>query len=156
MKKTWAQALGLLVVPLVVTMAAWACSSSSNPAGDAGALDEYAPKSSNAAIKAVSLGTSNDNSFDPERTGTQFPTGTVRVLVWYRWSGADESLRIENVWYEEGQQVLQQGEVVGKQSGDAAWFFNTAAGGPLPDGNYEVRLVEDGTVVATIPFKVGD
>ncbi len=145
-----------LVVAIVVSMIALACSSTSNSAGDAAALDQYAPASSSAAIKAVSLGTSSDDTFDPEQTGTQFPAGTDRVLVWYRWSGADETLRIDNVWYQDGEQVLEQGEVVGNKSGDAAWFLKLENGGPLPEGSYEVRLLEDGAVVTSIPFKVGD
>ena len=111
------------------------------------ALDGYAPKSPSAAIKAVSLGTSSGDSFDPKRTGTQFPKGIDRVVVWYRWSGADKSLQIDNVWYQEGESVLEQGEAVEKEAGDAAWIMKLQDGGPLDEGSYEVRLLENGTVV---------
>ena len=149
-------AVTLVVAAAIVAIITLACSSGSNPAGDKAALKEYTPKSSTAAIKAVSLGTSSSDSFDPERTGTQFPVGTDRVVVWYRWSGADKSLRIDNVWYHEGDSVLEQGEVVGKESGDAGWLLKLETGGALPEGGYEVRLLEDGNVVTTIPFKVGN
>lgn len=148
--------VALVTAAVVAAMITLACSSTSNPAGDDAALEQYAPKSESAAIKAVSLGTSSGDSFDPKRTGTQFPEGTDRVVVWYRWSGADKSLRIDNVWYQEGESVLEQGEVVGKESGDAAWLLKLETGGALPEGSYEVRLLEDGNVVTTIPFKVGN
>ena len=148
--------VALVTAAVVAAMITLACSSTSNPAGDDAALEQYAPKSESAAIKAVSLGTSSGDSFDPKRTGTQFPESTDRVVVWYRWSGADKSLRIDNVWYHEGDSVLEQGEVVGKESGDAAWLLKLETGGTLPEGSYEVRLLEDGNVVTTIPFKVGN
>ncbi len=146
----------LVAAAAVAVMITLACSSTANPAGDDAALDQFAPKSASAAIKAVSLGTSSGDSFDPKRTGTQFPAGTERVVVWYRWSGADKSLRIDNTWYHEGDVVLEQGEAVGKEAGDAGWLLKLELGGALPEGSYEVRLLENGTVVTTIPFKVGD
>ena len=146
----------LLAAAVIAAMITLACSSTTNPAGDDVALDGYAPKSPSAAIKAVSLGTSSGDSFDPKRTGTQFPKGIDRVVVWYRWSGADKSLQIDNVWYQEGESVLEQGEAVEKEAGDAAWIMKLQDGGPLDEGSYEVRLLENGTVVTTIPFKIGD
>lgn len=124
-------------------------------AGDDAGMPEYAPDSPVAAIKAVSLGTSDDKRFDHRRTGTVFPEGTDRVLVWYRWEGAAEGLRIENRWYLEGNSVLEQGESVTESAGRAAWFLLMSAGSPLPLGNYRVDLLENGVVVATIPFRVG-
>ncbi|HLG11630.1 MAG TPA: hypothetical protein VI876_07720 [Dehalococcoidia bacterium] len=148
--------VALVVCVAAAAMLTLACSSTSNPAGDDAALDQFAPKSESAAIKAVSLGTSSGDSFDPKRTGTEFPEGTDRIVVWYRWSGADKALQIDNVWYQDGDVVLEQGEAVGKESGDAAWLLKLEAGGALPEGGYEVRLLEDGRVVTTIPFKIGN
>lgn len=118
-------------------------------------MQEYAPQSSDAAIKAVSLGTSDTNKFDPTRTGTKFPEGTKRVVVWYRWADAPDGAQVGIRWSRGGTVVLEQGEAFGKSSGSAAWFLQMSAGGDLPVGDYHVDLLENDQVVTTIPFHVG-
>lgn len=119
------------------------------------ALKQYAPTSADASIKEVSLGTSDTNKFDDQRVATQFPAGTKKVLVWYRWEGADKDKEVAIHWSLDGTPVLQQGEALGKESGSAAWTLQLGAGGDLPSAGYKVELLENGAVVATIPFQVG-
>lgn len=119
------------------------------------ALKEYAPTSANAAIKQVSLGTSDTNKFDAQRVGTQFPAGTKKVLVWYRWEGANKDTKVDIVWWMGDTTLLKQGEALGKESGTAAWILQMGAGGDLPQGNYKVELLENGSIVTTIPFQIG-
>ncbi|HUP00611.1 MAG TPA: hypothetical protein VM737_03700 [Gemmatimonadota bacterium] len=123
--------------------------------GDEGAMEEFAPSSDDAAIVSVSLGTNDTDTWDPSRAGTEFPEGTDRVVVWYRWEDAEEGLRIDNRWSTGGEIILEQGENVTQPAGDAAWFLKSASGGALPAGAYEVELLEDGEGVTTIPFRVG-
>jgi hypothetical protein len=117
-------------------------------------LAQFAP-SSDAWIEAVDLGTNSLESFDPGQSATTFPTGTERVVVWYRWQGAELGKRIDNRWSYQGSVVLEQGEELEHTEGTAAWFLVSEDGGPLPDGDYQVELVEDGRAVTTIPFSVG-
>lgn len=124
--------------------------------GDPGAMDEYAPRSGEAAIVSVSLGTNDADSWDPSQAATEFPEGTDRVVVWYRWEGAEAGLRIDNRWSTGGEVVLEQGESITEPAGSDAWFLKSATGGALPVGSYVVELLEDGEVVTTIPFQVGE
>lgn len=119
------------------------------------ALKEYAPASANAAIKQVSLGTSDTNKFDAQRVATQFPAGTKKVLVWYGWEGANKDTKVDILWWMGDTTLLKQGEALGKESGTAAWILQMGAGGDLPQGNYKVELLENGSVVTTIPFQIG-
>ena len=118
------------------------------------ALKEYAPKSPDASIKEVSLGTSDTNSFNAERVATEFPAGTKKVLVWYRWDGADKDKKVAIRWSLEGNVILEQGEAFGKTSGSAAWILAMGAGSGLPPGKYQVELFENESSVTTIPFQV--
>jgi hypothetical protein len=61
---------------------------------DKSALKEYAPQSEEAVIEAVSLSASDDDAFDPEQVGTEFPDTTEQVAVWYRWDQADSGKKI--------------------------------------------------------------
>jgi hypothetical protein len=118
-------------------------------------LTQFAP-TGEAWIEAVDLGTNSLESFDPGQSATSFPTGTERVVVWYRWEGAELGKRIDNRWSYQGNMVLEQGEVLERDTGTAAWFLVSEDGGPLPDGAYQVELVEDGRAVTTIPFSIGE
>lgn len=148
MRKSVKQAVSCVVFTLVLGLAA--CGQAPDFA-----LTEYAPKSSSASIKAVSLGTSDSNNFDSKRVATQFPAGTKKVLVWYRWEGADKDGKVAIHWTMDGAPVLQQGEAFGKESGSAAWILEMGAGGDLPPAAYKVELLENDAVVTTIPFQVG-
>lgn len=119
------------------------------------ALKEYAPKSAKASIKNVSLSTSDSNKFDPQRVATQFPAGTKKVLVWYRWEDGDKDKKVDIHWSMGSTSLLKQGEALGGKSGTAAWIMQLGAGGDLPSGNYKVELLENGSVVTAIPFRVG-
>jgi hypothetical protein len=119
------------------------------------ALEEYAPKSPDADIEAVSLSASDNDTFDPERVGTEFPDTTEQVAVWYRWDEADSGKKVGIRWSKDGEVVLEQGDTLAKVSGASAYVLKMAAGSKLPIGDYQVELLEDGVAVTKIPFKVG-
>jgi hypothetical protein len=120
------------------------------------ALEEYAPQSPDADIEAVSLSASDDDTFDPERVGTEFPDTTEQVAVWYRWNDADSGKKVGIRWSKDGEVVLEQGDTLAKISGASAYVLKMAAGSKLPIGDYQVELLEDGVAVTKIPFKVGE
>ncbi len=120
------------------------------------ALEEYAPESPDADIEAVSLSASDDDTFDPERVGTEFPDTTQQVAVWYKWDNADSGKKVGIRWSKDGEVVLEQGDTLAKISGASAYVLKMAAGSRLPIGDYQVELLEDGVAVTKIPFKVGD
>jgi hypothetical protein len=148
MNTRWISRYGAVLAALLYALSA--CGSAEDAA-----MAEYAPQQPDAAIQAVNLGTSDSERFDFDRTGTEFPDGTDRVLVWYRWDGADAGTRMDNRWWLGERQVLSQGEVVNDAAGNAAWLLMMDAGSPLPNGSYRVELLENGTVVTTIPFNIG-
>jgi hypothetical protein len=119
------------------------------------ALSQYAPRSPDAAIKAVSLSSSDRETFDPARAGTTYPDTTRQVVVWYRWAGADPAAKVGIHWFKGNEKVLEQGEAFAKASGSSAWVLKMDAGGTLPADNYRVELLENGKQVTTIPFQVG-
>jgi hypothetical protein len=119
------------------------------------ALSQYAPRSPDAAIKAVSLSSSDREAFDPARAGTTYPDTTRRVVVWYRWAGADPAAKVDIHWFKGNEKVLEQGEAFAKPSGSSAWVLKMDAGGTLPADNYRVDLLENGKQVTSIPFQVG-
>lgn len=119
------------------------------------ALEEYAPKSSDADIEAVSLSASDDDAFDPERVGTEFPDTTKQVAVWYRWNEGDSGKKVGIRWTKGGEVVLDQSDTLLKASGASSYVLKMAAGSKLPIGDYQVELLEDGVAVTKIPFKVG-
>ena len=119
------------------------------------ALEEYAPKSPDADIEAVSLSASDDDAFDPARVGTEFPDTTEQVAVWYKWNDADSGKKVGIRWSKNGEVVLEQGDTLAKISGASSYILKMAAGSKLPIGDYQVELLEDGVAVTKIPFKVG-
>ncbi len=142
--------LSLCPAVTVVLLALSACTTP-----DKVALEEYAPVSPDAAIEAVSLSASDNDAFDPERVGTEFPDTTQQVAVWYRWDGADSGKKVGIRWSKNGEVVLEQGDTLAKLSGASAYVLKLAAGSKLPIGDYQVELLEDGVAVTKIPFKVG-
>jgi hypothetical protein len=122
---------------------------------DKTALDEYAPKSSDAVIEAVSLSASDNDTFDPNRVGTEFPDTTKQVAVWYRWKGADSGKKVGIRWSKAGNVILEQGDTLANASGASAFVLKMAAASNLPVDDYQVELLEDGVGVTTIPFKIG-
>lgn len=119
------------------------------------ALEEYAPKSSDADIQAVSLSASDEDAFDAERVGTEFPDTTRQVAVWYRWNDADSGKKVGIRWTRGGEVVLNQSDTLLKAAGASSYVLKMAAGSKLPIGDYQVELLEDGVAVTKIPFKVG-
>jgi hypothetical protein len=129
------------------------------PAGGASAstarsLPQFAPKSADAAIKDVSLCSSETSQFDPRKIGTTFRLGVKNVVVWYRWEGSPMGRRIDVRWSREGKVVLTQGENVDEASGESSWTLAMSGGGPLPAGGYRAELIEDEKTVTTIPFQI--
>jgi len=136
------------VIPALVALTACATT-------DKVALREFAPTSSEADIEAVSLSASDNDTFDPERVGTEFPDTTKQVAVWYRWDDADSGKKVGIRWSKNGEVVLEQGDTLAKISGASSYVLKMAAGSKLPIGDYQVELLEDGVAVTKIPFKVG-
>jgi hypothetical protein len=117
-------------------------------------LPQFAPKSADAAIKDVSLCSSETNGFDPRRVGTTFRQGVKNVVAWYRWDGSPMGRRMEVRWSREGKVVLTQGENVDEAAGESSWTLAMSSGSPLPPGGYRVELIEDGKTVTAIPFQI--
>ncbi len=124
-------------------------------AAEGAALGAYAPRSPKAAIKAVSLSSSDHNAFDPARVGTAYPDTTRQVVVWYRWAGADPAAKVAIHWFQGETKVLEQGEAFAKPAGSSAWVLKMGAGSTLPPGSYRVELLENEKPVTSIPFHVG-
>jgi hypothetical protein len=117
-------------------------------------LPQFAPKSADAAIKDVSLCSSETSQFDPRKVGNTFRQGVKNVVVWYRWAGSPMGRRMDVRWSREDKVVLTQGENVDEASGESAWTLAMSGGGPLPAGGYRVELIEDGKTVTAIPFQI--
>jgi hypothetical protein len=139
---------------LSVTAIVAGCTTGDKAAENA-ALAQYAPSSPGAAIKAVSLSSSDRETFEPDRAGTEYPDTTRQVVVWYRWAGADPAAKVGIHWFKGDDKVLEQGEAFAKLAGSSAWVLKMDAGGTLPAGNYRVELLENGKQVTSIPFQVG-
>ena len=117
-------------------------------------LPQFAPKNTDAAIKDVSLCSSETSQFDPRKVGTTFQRGVKNVVAWYRWEGSPTGRRMDVRWSREGKQLLTQGENVDEASGESSWTLAMSSGGPLPAGGYRVELIEDGKTVTAIPFQI--
>lgn len=123
---------------------------------DPSGLKEYAPRSPGAAIQAVSLSSSHDDKFSPDRAGTEFPDSTRQVAVWYRWDRAPAGKQVGIRWSKGETPVLEQADTLGKPSGESVYVLKLSAGSRLPRGEYQVELFEDGTSVSRIPFRIGN
>ena len=153
-------ALLVAICPLAVGPSiAWATEAKGPAAGQAAAsaarpLSQFAPKSAGAAIKDVSLCSSETSRFDPRTVGTTFRQGVKNVVVWYRWDGSPMGRRMEVRWSREGKVLLTQGENVDEVSGESSWTLAMSSGGTLPTSSYRVELIEDGKTVTAIPFQI--
>jgi hypothetical protein len=145
--------LGALAAALLVAIGA-AAVGNGLAASTARPLPQFAPKSTDASIKDVSLCSSDTSQFDPRRVGTTFRPGVKNIVVWYRWDGSPPGRRIDVRWSREGKKLLTQGENVDEASGESSWTLAMSSGGPLPAGGYRVELTEDGKTVTTIPFQI--
>lgn len=126
--------------------------------GDPRPADElaaYRPTDPDAVIDAVKLGTNTEDKITGATIGTSLPATADRAIVWYRWDDAKEGHHVQIRWSMDGEQILEQEEKLDTPFGDSAWVLKTPTGSPLPAGSYKVELVENGTVVSTIPFTVG-
>lgn len=118
-------------------------------------LVQYAPKNVHSMIRAVSLSSSMSPDFDPARVGTKFDKGISSAVLWYRWANATPGRILEISWSKEGSEILRQRLQISKPSGEQAYALRTPDGSALPDGNYQVTLIEAGQPVTTIPFQIG-
>lgn len=119
-------------------------------------LAQYAPKASDAVIKAVSLSAGDSTDLNPAAIGTEFPAGARRVVAWYHWNGAKPGHKVDIRWAKDGTMVLEQNEQFAEPTGSSAWFLDMHGGNsPLPAGSYTVELQENGKRVAAIPFRIG-
>ena len=144
---------GALAAALLVAIGAVAVGNGL-AASTARPLPQFAPKSADAAIKDVSLCSSETSQFDPRKVGTTFRQEVKNVVVWYRWEGSPAGRRMDVRWSREGKELLKQGENVDEASGESSWTLGMSSGGPLPPGGYRVELIEDGKTVTTIPFQI--
>jgi hypothetical protein len=140
---------------LYATAIALAGCTTGDKAAESAALAQYAPRSPSAAIKAVSLSSSDEDTFEPARAGTAHPDTTRQVVVWYRWAGADPTAKVAIHWFKEDTKILEQGEAFAKPAGSSAWVLKMGAGSTLPSGNYRVELLENDQAVTSIPFNIG-
>ena len=76
-------------------------------------------------------------------------------MLWYRWANARPGQILEINWSKDGSEVLRQRLQISKLSGEQAYALRTPNGSPLPEGNYQVTLIEAGKPVTTIPFQIG-
>lgn len=123
-------------------------------AADPPALAPYAPTVAGAVIERVSLSAGYSDRFVTTRVGTEFPLGVTHVIVWFRWRGAWPGHQVDVQWRLEGAILHQRGAALQQPEGSEAWVFQST-GGPLPAGNYEVTLLENGRAVTAIPFRIG-
>jgi photosystem II stability/assembly factor-like uncharacterized protein len=123
---------------------------------DTSGFKGYAPRPAGAAIQAVSLSSSYDDKFSPDRAGTEFPDSTRQVAVWYRWDRAPAGKQVGIRWSKGATPVLEQADTLVKPSGESVYVLKLSAGSRLPRGEYQVELFEDGTSVSRIPFRIGN
>jgi hypothetical protein len=119
-------------------------------------LAQYAPKDPHSMIRAVSLSSSMNRDFDTARVGTKFDKGISSVALWYRWANATRGQILEISWSRDDSEVLRQRVSISKTSGEQAYALRTPNGSPLPEGSYQVTLIEAGKPVTTIPFQIGN
>jgi hypothetical protein len=146
--------VGARVAPSTASAAEAKRPGSEASASTARALPQFAPKSADAAIKDVSLCSSETSQFDPRRVGSTFRQGVKNVVVWYRWDGSPTGRRMDVRWSREGKVILTQGENVDEAAGESSWTLAMSGGGPLPAGGYRVELIEDEKTVTAIPFQI--
>lgn len=119
-------------------------------------LAQYAPKASEAVIKAVSLSSGDSTDLNPAAIGTEIPEGARRVVAWYYWDGAKPGHKVDIRWSKDGTTILEQSEQIAEPRGSSAWFLDMTGGNsPLPAGSYIVELQENGKQVTAIPFRIG-
>jgi len=118
-------------------------------------LTEYAPKDPDSIIEAVSLSSSMTQDFDTNRVGTKFDVGIRSAVLWYRWHDAKPGQALEIVWSKDDSEVLRQQLQISSPSGSQAFALRTPDGSALPEGRYQVALVEAGKTVTSIPFQIG-
>ena len=119
-------------------------------------LAQYAPKDPHSMIRAVSLSSSMSPDFDTARVGTKFDKGISSAVLWYRWENATRGQILEISWSKDGSEVLHQQVQISKPSGEQAYALRTPNGSALPEGSYQVTLIEAGKPVTTIPFQIGN
>jgi hypothetical protein len=119
------------------------------------ALMQYAPKDSHAIIQSVSLSSTMGQDFDTARVGTKFDSGIKSAVLWYRWNSAAPGALLQIAWSKDDSEILQQRVQIATSSGEQAFALRTPDGAALPDGHYQVALVEAGKPVTSIPFQIG-
>lgn len=116
----------------------------------------YKPTLPDAKIDAVSFGTNAKDSIQGATIGTSLPATADRAIVWYRWDGAPDGHHVQVKWYyQPDQPIMDQEEKLEAPFGDSAWVLKKADGTALTAGDYKVDLIENGTIVSSIPFTVG-
>ena len=140
---------------LLLPLSSCTCGAQVGDPRPAGELAAYRPKSPDAKIDAVKLGTHTEDKITGATLGTSLPATADRAIVWYRWKDAKDGHHVQIRWKMEGETVLEQEEKLDTPFGDSAWALKKADGSALSAGSYEVDLLENGTVVTTIPFTVG-
>lgn len=118
-------------------------------------LVQYAPKDRHSIIQSVSLSSGTSLDFDPARVGTKFDKGISSAVLWYRWANATPGQKLEISWSKDGNEVLRQSLQFKAPSGEQVYALRTPDGSALPEGSYQVALIEAGKPATTIPFEIG-
>ncbi len=143
-------ALAVALVGALAGLKLWQSAVNSVPV-----LAQYAPRDRHSIIQAVSLSSSMSQDFDPARVGTKFDKNTRSAVLWYRWQNAAPGQILEISWSKDGAEILRQRSQIGIPSGEQVYALRTPDGSPLPEGSYEITLIEAGKPIATIPFQIG-
>jgi len=107
------------------------------------------------AVTVVSLCSNDHLAFDPARMGARFPSGIKWVVLWYEWKDVTAERTIEIEWYSGGKQIFAEKQTVKEPAGESERGLTLADDTDIPNGEYTVRLLEDGFQAAVIPFQVG-
>jgi uncharacterized RDD family membrane protein YckC len=107
------------------------------------------------AVTALSLCSNDHLAFDPARMGTQFPSGTKWIVLWYEWKGVTAERTIEVDWFQGTTEIFAEKQTVKEPTGETMRGLTLADDLDIPNGEYTVRLLEDGSQAAAIPFQVG-
>ena len=86
---------------------------------------------------------------------TDFPEGVHQVDYWYEWSGAQPGRRVDVRWLKDGAAISEGSDTINSQSGTNNVHINLTNGAPLPNGSYQVVMIEDGKAWPPLTFTIG-
>jgi hypothetical protein len=87
--------------------------------------------------------------------GPDFAEGVHEVDYWYEWSGAQPGYRVEVRLLKDDNVVSQSTDTLSTASGQNNVQFKFSTGAPLPSGNYQIAMIEDGKPWPLLAFTIG-